>query len=296
MAALTELEPLDSDRQVAIGPLYEDPERWRLTESAIESDLEVLKERGWIRFWRSLAGIGTVMVDQPGIDVAAEFSELKRNPRRRAQAIRDAVLHWLYDVNLSDGHAAAVSDFLRAGQHYFGEPFTEAELVRAAKWLMDEKYMTGQGTWGGEILRPTITSKGMKVIDNGLSVNAMPTSGGMTVNKVNVHGSHGVNIAVASSNVTQANTLSQGQIEQVEKILGSVRAMMSPQVTGVSEDVAAESAVVVGEIEDVIQSSAPEAGRVKALLFKLTELAATGTVQGAVDALNSMIQQGIGSM
>ncbi|MHC6592909.1 hypothetical protein [Arthrobacter sp. C152] len=82
----------------------------------------------------------------------------------------------------------------------------------------------------------------------------------------------------------------------MERILGLVRTMMHPQVIGVGEDVAAATKVIVGEVEEV-QSSAPSGGQVKALPMKLPmklmELAATGTVQNGVDALNAMIQQGI---
>jgi hypothetical protein len=113
------------------------------------------------------------------------------------------------------------------------------------------------------------------------------------VTEVHVQGSSGVNVAVDSSNVTQSNTLTQGQIDQVEKMLGSVRAMLTPSTAGVSDDVAAQAEVITGQLEEEIKSSAPQPTVVKALGLKLMELAATGTVQGVVDALNTVIAQGI---
>lgn len=116
------------------------------------------------------------------------------------------------------------------------------------------------------------------------------------MNKVTISDSRGVNVAVASSNVVQSNTLTQGQIEQVERILGSVRAMLNPMVLGVTEGVTSEAQNVANQMEEEIHSPAPSTGKVKALMLKLIDLAATGTVQGRVDALTVMMQQGIAGM
>lgn len=294
MAALTELEPLDANRQVGVGPLYKEPESWGLDRQGLSNDLDALQERGWIWFERSGAGIQTVVMVQPGVDAAEEFSQLKGNRRRRAQEIRDAVLNWLYDLHLAGVEASGISDFLASpNNQYLGDPYSEDELERAVSWLMAEEYIDGIETFNGELARPEITIKGMRVIETEQSVNKALTSAGMTVNEINISDSQGVNVAVASSNVTQSNTLTQGQIELMERILGSVRAMLNPMVVGVTEDVAAVAQTIADEVDEEIHSSAPSAGKVKALLLKLTELAATGTVQGGVDALSVMMQQGI---
>jgi hypothetical protein len=77
MAALTELEPLDANRQVGVGTLYKEPERWGLDRQGLTNDLDALQERGWIWFERSAAGIQRVVMVQPGVDAAEEFSQLK---------------------------------------------------------------------------------------------------------------------------------------------------------------------------------------------------------------------------
>ncbi|MBD1540614.1 hypothetical protein HC749_20945 [Arthrobacter sp. S13_S34] len=294
MAAFTELEPLDANRQVGVGQLYNEPESWGLDRQGLSNDLDALQERGWIWFERSGAGIQTVVMVQPGVDAAEEFSQLKGNRRRRAQEIRDAVLNWLYDLHLAGVEASGISDFLASpNNQYLGDPYSEDELERAVSWLMAEEYIDGIETFNGELARPEITIKGMRVIETEQSVNKALTSAGMTVNEINISDSQGVNVAVASSNVTQSNTLTQDQIELMERILGSVRSMLNPMVVGVTEDVAAVAQTIADEVDEEIHSSAPSAGKVKALLLKLTELAATGTVQGGVDALSVMMQQGI---
>ncbi|MBT2586462.1 hypothetical protein [Arthrobacter sp. ISL-95] len=297
MSALTELKPVDSNRQVGVELLYKEPERWGFDKQVISNDLEALQERGWIWFERSLVGIQTVVIVQAGVDAAEDFSQLKGNRRRRAQEIRDAVLNWLYDLYLQGVEASGISDFLTSpSNQYLGDQYSEEELGRAATWLLTEDYIEGIETFGGELARPAITTKGIRVIETEQSVNKALTSAGMTVNEINISDSQGVNVAVASSNVRQSNTLTQGQIDQIEKVLGSVRAMLNPMVIGASEEVTMEAQTIVREVEDEIHSEAPSTGKVKALLLKLTELAATGTVQGGVDALNAMMQQGISGL
>ncbi len=297
MVALTELNPLDSNRQVGVDVLFKEPDRWGLDKQAISNDLEALQERGWIWFERSLVGIQTVVIVQNGVDAAEDFGQLKGNRRRRVQEIRDAVLNWLYDLYVQGVEASGISDFLTSpSNQYFGDQYSEGELGRAATWLLTEGYVDGIETFGGELARPGITTKGIRVIETEQSVNKALTSAGMTVNEINISDSQGVNVAVASSDVRQTNSLTQGQIDQVEKILGSVRAMLNPMVIGASEEVTMEAQTIVREVEDEIHSESPSTGKVKALLLKLTELAATGTVQGGVDALNAMMQQGISGL
>jgi hypothetical protein len=130
MTALTELEPLDSNRQVGVSPLYKDSERFGLDRQGLSSDLDALQDRGWIWFERSAAGIGTVIVAQPGVDAAEEFKELKNNPRRRVQEIRDAILNWLYDLYLGDDHARVLATFsLATGHTSSGTPTRKVSLL-----------------------------------------------------------------------------------------------------------------------------------------------------------------------
>lgn len=294
ISTLIDFEHLDSNRQVGVGALYEDAKERGLPRQSVTGDLEALQDRGWLWFEKPMAGIQTVVLNQAGVDVAEEFKELKGDPRRRTQQIRDDILNWLYDIYLADAIAYGMSDFLKHERaQFFGESYTEAELLRATRWLKDEDYVKGIGAFGGELVRPELTTKAVKTIEAGRSANDILTSAGVNVTEVHVQGSSGVNIAVDSSNVTQSNTLTQVQIEQVEKMLGQVRALLTPVTAGVSDDVASQAAVITGQLEAEIKSPAPQPTAVKALGIKLLELAATGTVQGVVDALNTVINQGI---
>jgi hypothetical protein len=293
---LTEM-PADRDNQVNIEEMERDPLLKGLTESELEGDLELLKEWGWVDFWPSLGGIGSVVLKQPGLDAARNFTALRTDPRRRVLECRDAVLKWLYDGHLLNETPQGISDFLYCrGCQYLGAQYSQEELFRAAQWLMDKGYIKGHKAMGGEVLRPSITSDGTSVVETGQSVNAVLKQAGMTVNEVNISGSQGVNVSVASSQVNQSNTMTHGQIEQVERILASVRAMLTPAVIGVTAEVADQAQAIVGEVEEEIQASSPNSGKVKGLLLKLAELAGTGTIQATVDALSALMQQGIAGM
>ncbi|BCW45180.1 hypothetical protein StoSoilB5_23640 [Arthrobacter sp. StoSoilB5] len=262
-------------------------------KKSVTGDLEALQEHRWIWFEKPVGGIDSVVLTQAGIDVAEDFKALRTDPRRRVKEVRDAVLNWLYDEQLKGANVLGISDFLKSSKnHFLGEPYSEEELARASNWLIDEEYIDGTKTWGAELLRPTITTRGSKVIEAEQSVNRALDAAGVT-NNVTITGSKAVNVALQSSNVTQSNSMTRGQVEVVERILGSVRAMLNPMVLGVSEDVTTEAQVIANEVDGEIYSLAPDAGKVRALLLKLVDLAVTGTVQGGVDALNAMMRQGI---
>ncbi|WP_427117267.1 hypothetical protein [Pseudarthrobacter scleromae] len=172
-----------------------------------------------------------------------------------------------------------------------GDSYSEAEVDAATNWCRDEGYIEGTAAFGAGVVRPKITNKGLAFIEGGDGASSASTSrqGG---DIYNISNNGAFNWAQNSSNVTQSNTLTQSQVEDVERILGLVRTMLNPQVIGAAEDVAATAKVIVGELEEEVRASAPSC-KVKALLIRLMELAATGTVQNGIDALNAMIQQGI---
>ncbi|MCD5341519.1 hypothetical protein LR392_04655 [Arthrobacter sp. AK04] len=294
MCQLQDYTLLQGNCHVGVGRLYEIAKERGQPRESVTSDLEALQDRGWLWFEKSMAGIQTVVVNQAGQDVATEFKEFFTDTRRRTQQIRDDILNWLYDIYLRDGIAYGMSDFLKHHTaSFYGLYYTEKELLRATRWLKDEEYITGTGAFGGELIRPELTTKAIRTIETGRSVNDLLTQAGVNVTEVHVQGSSGVNIAVDSSNVTQSNTLTQGQIENVEKMLGQVRALLTPVTAGISDEVASQAKVITGQLEEEIKSPAPQPTVVKAMGLKLLELAATGTVQGVVDALNTVITQGM---
>ncbi|MEJ1180849.1 MULTISPECIES: hypothetical protein [unclassified Pseudarthrobacter] len=291
ISTLTEAEPLDGNGQVGVSALYEEARQRGVPRQSVTSDLEALQDKGWLWFERSPAGIQTVVLKQPGVDAAEEFKALRNDRRRRTLETRQAILSWLYALYVDGEEAAEINSILDTDKgSYFDDPYTPRELARAAEWLVVEGLIRGYPAFGGVLGLPTMTNRGIEVME-AEETTPEPVSRGGDV--YNIHNTGAFNWAHHSSNITQSNTLTQGQVEQVERTIGSVRAMLTPQFIGVSEDAAAEGQVIVGQLEEEIRSSAPSSGKVKALLMKLMDLAATGTVQGGVDALSAMMQQGI---
>ncbi|MGN7149306.1 hypothetical protein ACTHQ6_09980 [Arthrobacter sp. SAFR-179] len=291
IATLVDFEHLDGNRQVGVGELYEDAVSRGLPRQSVTGDLQELQTRGWLWFEPSLAGIQTVTLNQAGVDVAEEFKALRSDPRRRTRQIREDVRSWLYDLYVRGEEASGITDFLTspANQH-FGDPYTEAELDRAAEWLLDEKHIEGILTFSGDLARPTITNKGISIVDNGTP------AGDSGRGHITIHNSGAFNWSHNSSNVTQSNNLTQGQVDQVSEMLKTVIPLIASDLVRVSSETVAEAEAVADEIQQEIQSASAQPSRIKELAYKLVELAGTGGVQVGMSAVNSVVQQGIAGM
>ncbi|WP_066299485.1 hypothetical protein [Arthrobacter luteolus] len=290
-------ETMDSGHRADTQAMEDDPGRWDFSEESLKSDLRAMKTWGWLIFEENHGGIGSVDIYQPGLDAVSAYKDLKSNPIRKMLHLRDVVLAWLYGQGALDVHVSAISDFLESGHNqYLGSPYSHKDVMRAADWLLQEEYIEGFKIFGGEIARPKPTPKGMRIVESEESVNQTPRVAGNTHNNINIQDSNSVNVAFQSSRVQQSSVLSQSQVQQVERALSSVRAMLNPDVLGVTSEDAAEARSIAEKADLEVHAETPDRGKVKALLGKLAELAATGTVQGAVDALISILQQAIGSM
>lgn len=295
MSTLSEFEPLDNNRQVGVTRLFDEAKEQGLPRESVTGGLEALQDRGWLWFEKMNAGIQTVVLNQAGVDAADEFKSLQADARRRTREIRSAVLEWLYDLHVLGQEPSGIEDFLESPRNSFlGRPYSPRELERAAEWLMAEELIEAILTFGGGYARPEITNKGIAVVEDDGSINQVdPAAGGDTYNITN---SGAFNWAQNSSNVTQGNTMTQEHVDNIERVLGSVRAMLNPMVLGVSEETTTQAQVIANQVDEEIHTQAPDGGKVKALLLKLVDLAATGSVQGGVDALNTMMQQGIAGL
>lgn len=87
---LSGLEPLDDHHQVDIEALEKDPGQYGFTTASLESDLEVMKSWGWLDFWASFGGIGSVILKQGALDTAKEYRTFMKNKVHRNKACRDA--------------------------------------------------------------------------------------------------------------------------------------------------------------------------------------------------------------
>jgi hypothetical protein len=280
MLALTELPALDSEHQVDIEPLYADAERQGLQERTVDNDLAQLKSIGWINYWESLQGIGTVMVEQPGFDAAQEFTAMRSSKVRRNRACRDDYLHWLYDSD-------TIGNFLDT-RSFLGTPYTEQELKDAKNWLKGEGFLTGPATADDDIYYPQITSEGIKVVESGESVNSWSTKGiSVNDNSINIHGSSQVNVAQGSKNVKQSNTLTQEQSNKIAEVIESYRALST--ALNLPQEQLQEAEGIVGEIESVAGDAGAEPGKIRQGFERLAGIISEYGAKGVATAVLSVI-------
>jgi hypothetical protein len=133
--------------------------------------------------------------------------------------IRDAVLLWLY-TETAEGHSHPhISlDEIHRVAGWVAEPIETKEIAQATNYLKEQGLISGSGSFGGGVHRPSITSNGENQAATGMSVRPGPpkevNTTGVTHNYTfNNHGP--ANNAVNSSDFTQTITVEQ----KTEKIL-----------------------------------------------------------------------------
>ncbi len=140
--------------------------------AAAVTDLHLFEDYGLVSMSKAIGGPPQMRLLAPGVARVEEIRALRVDRRERNQQVRDALLHWLHDCHLAGLDYPVISDFVVSpfGQFY-GEPFDEAEVDRAANWLGDLGYIAGQATADGSIPVPSITTKGVRMAEADGSVN-----------------------------------------------------------------------------------------------------------------------------
>ncbi len=285
MQALTELEPLDGDRQVGVSPIRAESDKWGLEPGAITSDLKYLQSLGLVECFESLAGINNVFIQQAGLDAAKEYRTFMKNKVRRNKACRDAYLHWLYEGDEAPGDFHSECTF-------YGSPYSEQELKDAKNWLDEEGFIVGSKTADDDIYYAEITSKGTRAVESGRSVNDWHSGGiSMTDRSINITGSNNVNVAQDSSNVTQSNTLTQEQLDKISDVIESYRALSG--ALNLPEEQLEVAETLVGELEEEAADVNAEPGKIRQALESLTGIVAEHGAKGVATAVISVIEQAL---
>lgn len=107
------------------------------------------------------------LTDQ-GKAAASEQRSLRSDPAKRMLACRAAFLDWCYAQDIIDA-SPDTDDFARDTRaHFYGEPFTEAEIVKASGILHKSGLIDGiEIAESAGILRPTITARGRAQVEEG---------------------------------------------------------------------------------------------------------------------------------
>lgn len=146
-----------------------------------------------------------MVLNPSGIDAAKDFNALRNDRLRRTKAIRRAILKWLYDFHYLGEEASEITDILATDKCMcFGDPLTLQELAREANWLLIDGQIYGHPAFGDVLGLPTITSRGMALMEE--ETNPAPISrGGGDV--YNIHNAGALNWAQNSSGFRQTLTL-----------------------------------------------------------------------------------------
>ncbi|WP_445167021.1 hypothetical protein ACTXG7_24860 [Mycolicibacterium sp. Dal123E01] len=198
----------------------------------------------------------------------------------RVWSIRDAVLAWLYIEAMVHGsrHPVLMAEDIAATVDWQGAPLTEPEVAAASDWLKDEGYISGPGSFGHGVVRPSITPSGERMADRKLSVRPGGATPADPQGITTIHISNSTNVAIASPGATQTYTVS----EQIEKSL-AVAGLLAKASEGEAGDVE-RAHQVAADIKAEVAAPTPDMGKVKKLLLSamgigMTTLAHDGAAE-----------------
>lgn len=202
----------------------------------VVGDLEMFEARGWVSLAKDMDGGCDAILTGTGRSEIERLQEQRNNRTARYSAARDAVLHWLYEQYVTGTTTPNLQDFFGSPfSLYYGAPFENAEIDTASRFLKDEGLIEGQGAWGGGIVRPTLTSKGVRLAVSGRSVNDPEPSVGGTVHlTINQHGDYAVAQAAghgAAQNFTQ--TAVEDHKQQILGFAGALEELIRAKDLGV---------------------------------------------------------------
>ena len=246
------------------------------------SDLEDFDARGWLRnFMRISSGGANAQVVGPGFAYVEEVRERRGDKLLRAKAARDALLHWLRELELDTDAAPDLEDIFgtRFGLFY-GEPFTQREIDLASRYLYDQGYIIGITVEESvAILKPSIQAKGIEAVDSNLSVNdkhTIPTPSIITTTTT-ITGNSNV-VQAGSPGGSQNATLTTEQSADVAELVMRLRLLEGPmshqQVPGPG------AKAVADEVEALIARNEPGAFRQAILMAQGAGMSVIGTDGG----------------
>lgn len=265
-------------------------------DRALEADLRWMKDRGWVEFWASIAGIKDVLIEAAGYDAASVFIESRTDIVERSKSARENYLRWLYDCDHNDDRRLTHSDF-RASAHgnYLGQEFSDGEIRKAARRLVDGGYITGERMATGSYAAPRISNEGINIIERYGSLAKIPAaSQGNVTTHINLADSHGNNLNVGGSKVTQTSNVTVDQLEQATMFIRSAKGLIP--LLGLADGDQVKALEIIGELESETTGPAPKRDRIKELISKVAEIAALGTAQGMVDALVGMAESTLAAL
>ncbi|MFK4083650.1 hypothetical protein ACI2LF_06045 [Kribbella sp. NPDC020789] len=251
-----------------------------------------LKAAGLVAIQAAFGGASTAALTTQGRERVREIRASRDDAGMRAVACRDAVLDWLYKEKHGGAASPNIDNFRRDPRSYFeGTPFTESEIDGATNTLKQRDLVSGQGSWGGGVMRPTITAAGEEVVEAwGGSIGAYLQSRSNAGTNMHQHNYPGAQGAMAGHNVYQTQLNSGLQVSEVLSLLTTVRSEIAALPPGDGESAIA----LVRVIEDEIKEGQPDRTMLSAAGKRLATVAAKAGTAGLVAAVTELVSKLIG--
>lgn len=191
--------------------------------------------------------------------------------------MRNEYLAWIYTRSEEwHGHSPVASDFLTSGASFHGMSYSRIDLDRVGAWLAENGFIQGSGSSNGDgPLRPDITTKGVRYVEDGIDVHTPPEvshSGGVQY-QVNLAGGSSANIAQGSHHVTQ--TVNVGWETDAIALADAIVQRLNAVPTSTANE---ELRAAAEELRAATESKA-EPGKVRQIAGKIA--LALGTAAGA---------------
>ncbi|MFG2548245.1 hypothetical protein ACGFOM_38115 [Streptomyces sp. NPDC048594] len=273
-----------------------DAEPWAVRNGVPEADLRSLvhslRDGGFLTdlvtdqgCWVSLAPAG-----------AAELQAIRAKRSNRLERntyARNVILQWLYDHE--EERVQSLAKVIDDPQvHFYGDALTSEEMGRAFAYLREQSMVRGGRTFGGDVLTPRITARGIECVESGKTVADFtnPLHSGGNIYHTYLPNAQGV-IVGEQQNFTQNNTagVDPSTFIRLAGYLGQVSATL-----GLEDSERIELEQAAQELHAAATSTSPEAGQLQALTSRIVDglTNAAGTVAGQIalqmgqDALGSL--------
>lgn len=218
----------------------------------IQKAAERLEARYLLFAEPGLAGIDGGMLTPRGEILVDDIRASRSSRAARSVALRDGILSWLYDLGY--GKSPTLNTFLQSKySRFYGENYTTTELNSASRRMRDDGQINGQGSYGAGIMRPSITSKGMQMVERGESVGDASSPDPAQSVTLNVYG-NGSNLAFNSTGVTQTNSVSSEAVRSAQETVAAVRAVIDLLVQDGVDRGLLTSCLVEAESVEVVQN------------------------------------------
>ncbi len=192
---------------------------------------------------------------------------------QRRVAVRDALLHWLYDQPKG---TRDVTGFLSDWRSWFyGQQVTEPEVVEAQDSLYECGLITGKPNSSPVLILPRLTKDGEACVERfGSSVGAWQDRG-TAGTAINITGSHGVNVAANSPGADQSITLTTDVRRQLLLVADAFEQTLP--CLGLSAADEDEARAEVEELRQEVAHESADQNQLAKLLHRVKSLAGKGT-------------------